>query len=63
MWFAPRGWHPVKRQMFKFHFNALLSVAQILFFFMVHDKLYYFVFKSIAKSGPGKLVQVLVLCF
>lgn len=61
MWFIPQGWHPIKRQLF--HFNALLSVAQILFFYMVHDKLYFFVFKSIAKSGPGKLVQVLVLCF
>lgn len=29
---------------------------------MVHDQLYHFVFK-LKKSGPGKLVQMLVLMF
>lgn len=40
------------------HFSAFLK-----FFYMVPDKLYYFVFKLIATSGPEKAVQVLVLCF
>ncbi len=36
------------------HFSASLKS-----FYMVHDKLCYFLFKLIAKSGPEKLVQVL----
>lgn len=59
MRFVPQGWHPFKNAIVRsstlMHFSAFLKS-----FYMVHDKLYYFVFKLIARSGPEKLVQVLV---
>lgn len=62
MRFVPQGWHPFKNAVVRsstlMHFSAFLKS-----FYMVHDKLYYFVFRLIAKSGPEKLVQVLVFMF
>ena len=56
MRFVPQGRHPYKnadvRSSTLMHFSAF---SQILFFYMVHNKWYYFVFKSdCKKSGPEK---------